>query len=452
MASLLTDRQREDLHVSILEYLQSASFSSAAAAFQSEAEIPAASVASARGGLLAKKWTSVIRLQKKIMDLEAQVSRLNEDLKSGKGISRPGAGGSGSGASRAEAVPRAPAAHTLTGHRALITSVALHPVFTIVASASDDAQIKLWDTESGDFERTLKGHTNSVQCVAFDPTGQFLASASADLSAKLWDFSPSGDYRCLRTLNGHDHSVTGVTFVGGSSTLATASRDAVIKIWEVDTGYCIKTLSGHSDWVRKVVSNAGGDMLASCSSDQSVRVWAMPAGTPVATLRGHEHVVECVAFSSPEFDAAMTKHKRIKASTAALKDTVEGKSGDEPSAEVAEYEALDKADRGNGGEFILSGSRDKTIRFWNVAAEQLVMTMACHGNWVRGVAFHPFGLLAYSVAEDRTLRVTDLTTGRTLKTIDDAHEHFVTSIAVNSTHALLVTGGVDKTIRVWETR
>lgn len=37
---------------------------------------------------------------------------------------------------------------------------------------------KVWDYETGDFERTLKGHTDSVQDVAFDSTGKFLGKSS----------------------------------------------------------------------------------------------------------------------------------------------------------------------------------------------------------------------------------------------------------------------------------
>ena len=43
-----------------------------------------------------------------------------------------------------------------------------HPVFSVMISASEDATIKVWDFETGDYERTLKGHTDSVQDVAFD--------------------------------------------------------------------------------------------------------------------------------------------------------------------------------------------------------------------------------------------------------------------------------------------
>ena len=49
-----------------------------------------------------------------------------------------------------------------------------HPVFSVFVSASEDATIKVWDYETGDFERTLKGHTDSVQDITFDSNGKML--------------------------------------------------------------------------------------------------------------------------------------------------------------------------------------------------------------------------------------------------------------------------------------
>ena len=57
------------------------------------------------------------------------------------------------------------------GHRDPITALALHPTFSLIASASEDSTVKLWDFESGEFERTLKGHTNTVQHLTFDRAG-----------------------------------------------------------------------------------------------------------------------------------------------------------------------------------------------------------------------------------------------------------------------------------------
>lgn len=49
-----------------------------------------------------------------------------------------------------------------------------HPVFSLAVSASEDSTIKVWDFESGEYERSLKGHTNSIQDIAFDSSGKLL--------------------------------------------------------------------------------------------------------------------------------------------------------------------------------------------------------------------------------------------------------------------------------------
>ena len=54
-----------------------------------------------------------------------------------------------------------------------------------MVSASEDATLKIWDFETGDYERTLKGHTDCVQDVAFDASGKILASCAADMSIKV---------------------------------------------------------------------------------------------------------------------------------------------------------------------------------------------------------------------------------------------------------------------------
>ena len=71
-------------------------------------------------------------------------------------------------------VPRAPAAYVLKGHRSQVVKVAFHPTFNLLASASEDATIKIWDWETGEFERTLKGHTRHVNDVDFDSKGNML--------------------------------------------------------------------------------------------------------------------------------------------------------------------------------------------------------------------------------------------------------------------------------------
>lgn len=196
----------------------------------------------------------------KIMELETKTTQMQEELNNAP-TRKP--------TSSVDWIPRAPERHSLVGHRSPITRVVFHPIYQVLGSASEDTTIKIWDYESGEYERTLKGHTKAVQDIAFDAKGNHLVSCSADLTIKVWD--TNNDYKCIRTLYGHDHSVSSVAVIPTTDIIVSASRDKTIKLWEMSSGYCVKTLVGHLEWVRSVSPSEDGRLLVSCSNDQ-VRV------------------------------------------------------------------------------------------------------------------------------------------------------------------------------------
>lgn len=307
-------------------------------------------------------------------------------------------------------LPRSPARHTLQSHREPITCVAFHPVFSSLASGSEDYTIKIWDWELGELERTIKGHTKAVLDVDFGGPrgGTLLASCSSDLTIKLWD--PSDDYKNIRTLPGHDHTVSAIRFVPSGAAgapnsgelLVSASRDKTLRIWNVTTGYCVKTIRGHSDWVRTVCPSIDGRYILSAGADQTGRLWDVSASSPSTTLTliGHEHIIECCAL-------APTAAYPHLATLAGLKKPPLASS-------TAEYMA--------------TGSRDKTIRLWD-ARGTCIKTLSGHDNWVREVIFHPGGKYLLSVSDDKTLRCWDLAQeGKCVKVLSDAHNHFVSCL------------------------
>lgn len=407
---VLSQRQREELNKAIADYLSSSGYIGSLEAFKKESEMPE-EIDKKYTGLLEKKWTSVIRLQKKVMDLEAKLAEAEKEFIAGAPTREK--------RSPAEWIPRPPERYCLTGHRAPVTKVVFHPVFSIMVSSSEDATIKVWDYETGDFEKTLKGHTDSVQDVAFDHTGKWLISCSADMTVKLWDFQA---YECIRTMRGHDHNVSSVSFMPSGDHLVSSSRDKTIKIWEVATGYCVKTFTGHREWVRMVRVNQDGSLLASCSNDQTVRVWIVTTKECKLELREHDHVVECVAWA-PE----------------------------SASPAINEAAGIDNKRGFRTGPFLLSGSRDKTIKMWDISTGQCIFTLIGHDNWVRGLKFHPGGKYIVSASDDKTLRVWDIKNKRCSKTLD-AHAHFCTSVDFHHNAPFVISGSVDQTVKVWECR
>ena len=283
--------------------------------------------------------------------------------------------------------------------------------------------------------------------------GTLLASCSTDLTIKLWD--PSDEYKNIRTLPGHDHSVSAVRFIPSGAAgaplsgnlLVSASRDNTLRIWDVTTGYCVKTLRGHTDWVRDVAASFDGRWLLSVGNDQTGRLWDASSGENKIVFLGHEHTIECCTFAP----AATYVHL----------------------AALAGYKKPPSAS--SSGEFLATGSRDKTIRIWD-SRGTVIKTLVGHDNWIRGLVFHPGGKFLLSVSDDYTIRCWDLTEeGRCVKVIQ-AHEHFVSSVrwvpnriksvetpqvngAVNgvgkeegvkeSIQCVLATASVDKSVRVW---
>ncbi len=112
----------------------------------------------------------------------------------------------------------------------------------ILAAASDNGQLDLWDTASWDHVRTFKGHQVNVTAIAGSPDGRWLATAGNDQVINLWDVqsaSPS-PYRQLR---GHREEVWGVTFTPDGQSLVSCGRGGKIRRWPLEAAPEDKT-----DW------------------------------------------------------------------------------------------------------------------------------------------------------------------------------------------------------------
>ena len=462
---------------SILGYFKASNYTSAYDSFLSLLHSTAPNFPlpdASHSDLLEKKWTSIIRMNKRIMDLEAQNQQLKEDLEQA---------GKGKKVDQSAVLPREPAKHVLRGHRDGVRACKFHPVYSLLATASEDATIKVWDSESGKLERTLQGHQDAVFDIDFNASGSALASCSADLSVKLWSFENTDEVVCSKTLQGHDHSVSSVGWLPSGDFLLSASRDKSIKLWEVATGYCVRTFSGHDQWVRAVAVHPSGALFVSASMDQSIKLWVVKTGEMQRTLRDHDHVVECVAFSNHLADLTLNAARAAEAKengtvvpahivngTAAASGAAAASSSSSSSsysnpilaAAAAAASAASSSSAAAaaaaapvplGGMYLASGSRDRTVRVWDTTTGTCVATLTGHDNWVSSVLWHPSGKFLLTGSDDKSIRVWDLSRGfKCVKKLAESHESFVKCLAWSQNHAMLASGGVDNVAKIWECR
>ena len=102
----------------------------------------------------------------------------------------------------------------------------------------------------------------------------------------------------------------------------------------------------------------------------------------------------------------------------------------------------------NPGTKIVSGSRDNTIRVWNVDTGDCISTLKGHTGNVYSFGFNHDGTKIVSGSADKTIRVWNVDTGECILTLK-GHTRFVTSVGFNHDGTKIVSGSGDETIRVW---
>lgn len=166
-----------------------------------------------------------------------------------------------------------------TGHRDEVNAVKWDPSGTLLASCSDDCTAKVWDVESDNSEpmHDFKSHQQEIYTVKWSPTGQgspnpakrsMLATASFDGSVRLWNIS---DGSCYRVFNRHRDSVYSVAFSPSGDFLASGSLAGQMYIWNIEEGKHVKSYKGKGD-IFEVAWNKQETRVAACFSSNVVAI------------------------------------------------------------------------------------------------------------------------------------------------------------------------------------
>ena len=124
-----------------------------------------------------------------------------------------------------------PLAH-MTGHQQLVNDVKFSPDARLIASASFDKSVRLWNGKTGKFLARLLGHVQEVYQLAWSADSRILVSGSADSTLKLWGSNKDkGCWALKGDLPGHGDEVYTVDWSPDGQRVVSGGKDKVLRIW-----------------------------------------------------------------------------------------------------------------------------------------------------------------------------------------------------------------------------
>lgn len=217
--------------------------------------------------------------------------------------------------------------YMITGHYPEVNSVAFSIDGQTLAGAHHWEKICLWDIEKRKLRTLCKGNPYPlmIQSAVFSPDGKTLASLNINTQSSasqaqvlLWDAN-TGEYQV--SLKGHGKAFgrtvpyhpNSLVFSPDGETLVSGSLDGTVRFWNARTkardsflhslqgaffGHHKSVLKGHRDHVLSVTLSTDGSIIASVSSDSTIRLWDARTRKLKSVIEGNNDTTHSVAFSS----------------------------------------------------------------------------------------------------------------------------------------------------------
>ncbi|XP_067929156.1 notchless protein homolog 1-like [Watersipora subatra] len=333
--------------------------------------------------------------------------------------------------------------HTCKGHKQWVLCIAWSPDANKLASACKKGQVCIWQPETGkQIGKTLIGHKQWITSLSWKPLHldgecRLLASASKDGTVRIWDTVLS---QCRLVLSGHSQSVTCLKW-GGTNLIYTGSQDRTIKVWRSEDGVLCRTLQGHAHWVNtlalntdyilrtgaydpskativysgenstpvekarkameryEVVKGSTSEVLVTGSDDFTLIMWHPEVEKkPIARLTGHQQLINEVLFSpDTRLIASASFDKSIK--------LWDGKTGKYLASLRGHVNRVYQIAWSADSRLLCSGSSDSTLKLWNVETRKILNDLPGHADEVYAVDWSPDGQRVASGGKDKVLKI-----------------------------------------------
>jgi len=301
------------------------------------------------------------------------------------------------------------------GHAGRINAVSWSPDGRVLATASDDATVKLWST-NGMLVRTFSTHPYQATAAAFSPDGSRLAIGTY-----------AGGY------SGGNNGLGRVLLWRGTN--GWTSTNVLLERTMTNRFGRITAIAFSPDGTNVVAANAAGSNIVRRVSDGAIVVSRAAYNTSVGPAP-----VSSIAFSVARLFASGCDDGTIR-----VWDSTWTQRWSTNSAHASNVTAVAfSAD----GSYLATASLDSVVRLWSTTNWACVRTLTGHTSGVTAIAFAPNARTIASGAEDGTVKLWDAASGTCVNTVQ-AHARAVTSLAFSPNGAQLVSGGEDNLLKIW---
>ena len=289
----------------------------------------------------------------------------------------------------------------------------------------------------------LSGHEDSVNSATFSHDGRLLASASTDRAIKLWNLE-SG--RAVHTLEGRIRWGVGVEFSSDDRQLVSArgrwNRSGQVAVYDTHSGEQLSIEDTHDDYMTCLAISPDGNTWATGGWDHRVILWDAALAKPIADLGKHDSAILDVAFAPDGVSlvSASADHtlKLWNVAERQVRFTLSGHAGEVTCVGFSPDAAR-----------VVSGGNDGVVKVWSAQTGQLLASVVGHAEQVTGVAFDHNGETLTTASADGTLKqwdLADVLEGAVLR----GHERAIYALAFSPDGKTLASGGYDSTLRFWD--
>ncbi|ETO25236.1 WD-40 repeat protein [Reticulomyxa filosa] len=275
--------------------------------------------------------------------------------------------------------------------------------------------------------KTLNGHNGTIYSIDSLNNDKYICSGSSDNTIRVWDIETSkqiqmfhkhlGSVICVKYSPYHSHNNNG-------DVICSSSYDNTIRFWDIKNNQQLQILNENKNenYIYDITFSPfnNGRYLCSGSNNYNVHLWDIEKSKSLHVFNGHRDIAWCIDFSPLQSNINICNIGTI----------------------------------GGNGYTICSGSRDKTIRLWDIETTKQSMLFEGHQDCIMSIKHgsHELKDMILSGSMDKTIRLWDIRYNKQIQ-LFNGHLKSIWSVKyLPNNNNIICSGSIDNTIRFWDVR